>query len=107
MADVPVDEIALLYATVCRAVNDPKRIQILYVLNQSPHNVTELADLLTMPQPTVSRHLGVLRQAGVVDSERQGTSVIYSLASPLVVQILDLMRQLMRDVMKQQSDMLE
>lgn len=107
MASVPVSEINLLHKNVCQAVNDPKRIQILYALSETPRNVTDLASILDMPQPTVSRHLGILRQRSIVDATRDGTSVVYSLANPLVVEILDLMRQLMRDVVEQQSGILE
>lgn len=103
----PTQEIELLHKTVCQAVNDPKRIQILYALSEAPHNVTELAQVLEMPQPTVSRHLGILRQRSIVSARRDGAAVIYSLANEKVVQILDLMRELMRDVVEQQSDILE
>lgn len=103
----PMREIELLHKTVCQAVNDPKRIQILYALSESPRNVTELSQALEMPQPTVSRHLGILRQRSIVSTQRDGAAVIYSLANGKVVQILDLMRVLMRDVVEQQSDILE
>lgn len=103
----PTQEIELLHKTVCQAVNDPKRIQILYALSEAPRNVTELSQALGMPQPTVSRHLGILRQRSIVSTRRDGAAVIYSLANEKVVQILDLMRELMRDVVEQQSDILE
>lgn len=107
MSSVPIEEIELLHKTVCQAVNDPKRIQILYALSEAPRNVTELAHTLDMPQPTVSRHLGILRQRSIVVAKRDGPAVIYSLANEKVVGILDLMRELMRDVVEQQSDILE
>lgn len=108
MSAVPrLQEVNLLHKTVCQAVNDPKRIQILYALSDAPRNVTELAQALEMPQPTVSRHLGILRQRSIVTAKREGASVIYSLANEKVVAILDLMRELMRDVVEQQADILE
>lgn len=107
MPIIPVDEIDLLHNNICQAVNDPKRIRILYALSDGPTNVTTLANLLDMPQPTVSRHLSILRQRRIVEAERDGASVVYRLANPKVVEILDLMRQLMRDVLDQQSDILE
>jgi ArsR family transcriptional regulator len=107
MPIVPLEEISLLHTNICQAVTDPKRIQILYALSDNPCNVTTLAALLNMPQPTVSRHLGVLRQRGIVDAVRDGVSVVYAVSNPRVIEILDLMRQLMRDVLAQQSDLLE
>lgn len=107
MSTVPVEEIELLHKTVCQAVNDPKRIQILYALSEAPRNVTELTHDLGLPQPTVSRHLGILRQRSIVAAKRDGAAVIYSLENDKVVQILDLMRELMRDVVEHHSDILE
>jgi hypothetical protein len=48
-----------------------------------------------------------LRQRSIVEANRAGPSVIYSLANEKVVHILDLMRDLMREVVEQQSDILE
>ena len=107
MPTVPLSEINLLHQNICPAVNDPRRIQILYALSEGPRNVTELATMLEMPQSSVSRHLGILRQRLIVETTRDGNSVVYSLATPLVVEILDLMRQLMRDVVEQQSGILD
>ncbi len=107
MPVVPFEEIQLLHATICRAVNDPRRIQLLYALNERPYNVTALAQTLEIPQSTVSRHLAILRQRGIVSAERDGTTVIYRLSNVCVIQILDLMRQLMRDVLGRQTDVLE
>ena len=61
-----------------RGLADPNRIMILYTLSHSPRNVTELCNELNMPQPLVSRHLKVLRERGMVTTERRGTVIIYS-----------------------------
>jgi ArsR family transcriptional regulator len=50
---------------------------------------------LNVPQPTVSRHLGVLRERGLVHSERQGTAVYYTLADTRIIDALDLMRSVL------------
>ncbi|NIW49404.1 MAG: metalloregulator ArsR/SmtB family transcription factor, partial [Gammaproteobacteria bacterium] len=56
------DEINKLHAQVCSGLADPNRILILYKLAEAPHNVSDLASSLEIPQPTVSRHLKVLRE---------------------------------------------
>ncbi len=106
MTIVTLREIRLLHSTICQAVNDPRRIQLLYALSEAPSNVTSLARDLEIPQSTVSRHLAVLRQRGLVTAERDGASVVYRLGNTRVIQILDLMRQLMRDVLEEQTDVL-
>lgn len=85
-------EVNLLHANICQALADPKRILILYSLHEGPKNVTELIEHLDVPQPTVSRHLKVLRERRLVAAEREGTSVRYSLADDRVIDALDTMR---------------
>src|SRR3972149_407173 len=57
---------------MCGGVAAPTRILILYALAETPRNVGELAEALHAPQPTVSRHLKVLRERGMVNAERLG-----------------------------------
>ena len=92
-----VEEIEMLHNRVCTALGDPKRVMLLYTLAGKPHNVGELAVELDIPQPTVSRHLSVLRERSLVKTQRDGTSVVYSLADHRVIEALDLLRALVRD----------
>ena len=98
-----LDELNLIHANLCRALSDPKRILILYALFDRPRHVTALAARLDIPQPTVSRHLRRLQQHGLVCSERDGPSVIYSIADPRIMDLLDLMREVRLDALTQQS----
>lgn len=106
MPIIPIEEINLLHSTLCQAVNDPKRIQIMYALGDQPMNVSTLATTLNTPQPTISRHLAVLRQRSLVIAERDGASVIYRLADNRILDVLDTMRQMLRDSLERQSDTL-
>lgn len=69
-------------AQLFRVLGDPTRLALLLRLKEGQSNVTSLCDALRMPQPTVSRHLGILRMAGLVNHRRRGKEIIYSLASP-------------------------
>jgi ArsR family transcriptional regulator len=60
--------------------------------------VGDLAATLNLPQPTVSRHLKILRERGLVQTERAGTTVIYSLADRRLIEALDLLRAMMGDI---------
>lgn len=99
-------ELNLLHSNVCQALGDPKRIMILYELNERPRNVSELARDLDMPQPTVSRHLRILRQRALVRPERDGTSVFYHLTDPRMIEILNQMRLVLRGSLDRQSSFL-
>ena len=90
-------EISQLEADFCSALSDPTRILLLYALSEEPRNVTELTAELGIPQPTTSRHHKILRDRGLVQTTRQGTTVTYSLADPRLVQALDLLRAVMRE----------
>lgn len=99
------EEVIQLEADFCAALSDPTRIFILYALNESSQNVTELTNELGIPQPTTSRHLKVLRERGLVYSERQGTVITYHLADQRVIQALDLLRSAMRDRLNQRASL--
>lgn len=98
-------EANLLHAHVCQALADPKRILILYALAEKPRYVSELADFLSLPQPTVSRHLKVLRERSLVTTERDGATVYYSLHDKRVVEALDLLREMLADELAQQAQL--
>ena len=98
-------EIIQLEADFCAALSDPTRIFILYALSERPLNVTELTHELGIPQPTTSRHLKILRERGLVDTERQGTVITYHLADGRVIQAMDLLRSAMRDRLTQRASL--
>ncbi len=100
-------EITQLHAEICAGLADPNRIMILYTLSQGPRNVTELCTELEMPQPLVSRHLKVLRERGMVTTQRRGTIVVYSLGDKRLVQALDLLRVAMRDILAKRVELVE
>lgn len=90
-------ELTELTLRVCKALNDPKRLLILYALADAPRSVSELTELLDAPQANTSQHLAVLRERGLVETERRGASVIYSLRHPKVIEAIDLLRHIMAD----------
>lgn len=92
-------EISLLHQRVCPALGDPKRLLILYALEDGPLCVNELAEALQLAQPTVSRHLRVLRERGLVHAERHGTAVFYTLADKRLIQAVNLLRAVLRSQM--------
>ena len=96
-------EAALLHEHVCQALADPKRIVILYLLAEGPQNVGDIAEALDSPQSTVSRHLKVLRDRSLVTTERDGSTVVYSLADRRIIQALDLMRAMVMSSLNEQA----
>ncbi len=98
-------EINLLHSELCGALADPKRIMILYALAEKSMNVTELAQTLDFPQPTVSRHLKTLRERGLVNATRDAQSVFYALSDMRVIEALDLLRRVLADLLQNQHSL--
>jgi ArsR family transcriptional regulator, zinc-responsive transcriptional repressor len=71
-----------------RALAAPVRIGIVLRLREAPCCVHDLVDALELPQPLVSQHLRVLKEAGVVRGERRGREVVYSLADDHLAHIV-------------------
>lgn len=63
---------------IFKALADEGRLRILRSIDQAELSVAELVQSLEMPQSTVSRHLKPMREAGLVESRRDGTSVYYN-----------------------------
>jgi ArsR family transcriptional regulator len=83
-----------LHAEVCRVLTDPKRLMLLDVLREGEHSVGELAEELGSSLANASQHLAVLRSAGLVDTRRSGTTILYSLAEPDLIQACDVIHRI-------------
>ena len=99
-------EVSQLEADLCFAFADPTRILILYALNERPRNVTELTNDLGLNQPTISRHLKILRDRGLVYTERQGVVIQYHLADKRLIEALDLLRGVLRDRIRRNANLI-
>lgn len=97
------EEVSQLHAHVCSGLADTNRILLLYTLSDNSHNVTELAEMLSLPQPTVSRHLKILRERGLVAAQRDGQAVYYQVSDPRIIQALDLLRAVMNTNLRSQA----
>lgn len=73
--DLPVRPLSKLF----RALGDETRLRIVALLSQGELCVCHLEKALDISQPNASRHLGILKASGVVDSRRDGTWVYYSI----------------------------
>jgi len=81
--------------SVYRALADPTRRRILQLLRERDMTAGEIADHFDLAKPTLSGHFNVLRDAGLVTSERRGRTIVYSLnASAMEEALLALMELL-------------
>ncbi len=70
---------ALLLDDIYRALGDPTRREVLQLLKARDMTAGEIADRFPLAKSTLSGHFAVLKQAGLIVAERQGTRLVYSL----------------------------
>ena len=72
-----------------RVLGEPMRIRLLEALRDREANVSELQEATGASQQNVSKHLGVLLRAGVIDRRREGNFAVYSIADPMVFSLCE------------------
>lgn len=78
-----------MHATTFSALGEPSRLDIVDLLRRRPFSVGDIADVLGIRQPQVSKHLKVLREAGIVDVEPVARQRIYHLAPTAFEELAD------------------
>ena len=79
---------------VWKALADPTRRKILKLLKKGSLNAGEIASEFNMTKPSISNHLSILKQADLVDSEKIGQNVIYSLKTSVLEDMLKMLSDL-------------
>lgn len=90
-----------------KALAHPMRIRILEILSQGERNVNELQAMLGSEGSAVSQQLAVLRAKNLVNSVKEGTTVIYSLRDPLISDLLGVARQIFNNHLVESISLLE
>jgi len=74
---------------ILKAMGHPVRLAILHGLRTSKGcNVSDMVEKLDLPQSTVSQHLGILRNAGIIKPQKKGVSACYEIISADVIKLL-------------------
>lgn len=73
---------------VFKALSDPTRRKILELLKEKDRSAGEIAEAFTIGKPSISHHLGILKDADLVQTERDGQSIIYSLNTTVFQELL-------------------
>ncbi len=90
------DELYERRARICQVLADAKRLRLIDALRAGERSVGELAEALGASYPNVSQHLNVMRDAGLVATRREGTSIYYRLAYPQITQACDIVCDVLR-----------
>lgn len=85
-----------LRATIIKAMAHPTRLFILDVLSQQEQCVCELTEMIGADTSTVSKHLSVLKNAGIIQDEKRGTQVYYRLRCPCVLSFVECVEEVIQ-----------
>ena len=78
---------------VLKALAHPARLEIVAGLLKNECNVTQVQEKLGLPQSTVSQHLKVLKNGGIIKGRREGTRVCYTVTNKWVKGIIEMMQE--------------
>ena len=79
---------------VTHAISNPKRMELIDVLSQKCYSVEELSKEIEMSIASTSQHLQVLKSAKLVDKQRQGNFIIYSITDDSVLKLVSAVKEL-------------
>ena len=92
MATTPIYQVK---AEFFKTLGHPARIRVLELLREGERSVGELVPSVGIEASHLSQQLAVLRRANLVQTRREGTSVLYSVGNPKIFQLLDVARQIL------------
>ncbi len=98
-SDVPhplPDPLVDLVAERFRVLGEPMRIKLMDRLRDGAASVSELQDAVGASQQNVSKHLGILRSAGMVSRTKQGTRTVYEISDPSMFELCEVVTEGLR-----------
>jgi ArsR family transcriptional regulator, virulence genes transcriptional regulator len=100
-------ELYALKAELCKTFADARRLIIIDELRRGETTVGDLARTLEFPQAVVSRNLAILRDKGVVQFRKEGTSVYYSLSDPKIGDACEMVHEILLDRIEKNKQLAE
>lgn len=91
-----ISEIFSLHADVLKALAHPKRLEIIHLLRDQSLSVSDIQQMLGLPQANLSQHLQVLRDQNIVVSKKQGKQIFYQVSHKNYIEACDLIRQVLQ-----------
>lgn len=102
-----MDDLAYkIKADFLKALSHPLRLQIIEFLKNGEKNVGNIIKALGIPQSSLSRHLTILREAGVLKSRQQGTVIYYNIEDHNIFHVLRPIAEMLRKKLKKTETVL-
>src|SRR5437588_12525502 len=99
------EQLYRLQAELCRVLAEPTRLKLLSLLGEKPYAVKDLVKATGERQAKISQHLAIMRQRGIVRTQRVGTKVHYQLADPRILQACHITREILLQQLVQQASL--
>lgn len=78
-----------------KSLAHPKRLEIIHLLRDRSLSVTDIQNMLDLPQANLSQHLQILRENGVVKTKKKGKQIFYKISDPKIIIACDLIREVL------------
>jgi DNA-binding transcriptional ArsR family regulator len=105
LEDLDKAAIYRLHAQFCKTLSDANRLLMIAELAKGEVSVNELAQRLQLRQANVSKHLGLMRERGLVVARRDGANVYYALSDPRIIGAIKLLKEVQADQIEKQHSL--
>lgn len=102
-----MDDIYKLHADICKALANPKRLEIINILCDKEITASQLLEKISISKTNLSQHMSILIEKGVAESHREGKNVFYKLSDKKIIKACNLIREILINRLKKNNKILE
>ena len=93
-------------AAILKALGQPTRLQILDLLKDGERCVCEIFPAISQEQANVSKHLSIMKQAGILECRKDGLRIIYRIKNPEILNLLTGVSKLLKAQVREQQNLM-
>jgi len=93
-----------LHAELCKSMGHPIRLETVHHLKEAELSFSEIAELIGVGKSTLSRHLSIMMNNGVLIQRKDGVNVFYKISSPKISKACEMMREILIERLKSNID---
>lgn len=95
-----------LHSDMCKTISNPRRQAILDAIRDKTLTVTEIVQKTGLPQSNISQHLSLLKSKGIVNRQRNGNNIYYSIANQKIIKAYDLLTEVLKEESNSKKDII-
>ncbi len=96
-----------MQSRIMKALAHPIRLFIVNELSNSERCVCELTEMVGVKMPTISRHLSILKNAGIIEEQKRGVQIFYRLAAPCVLNFFKCLTEVKKETLRKEGDFIK